>query len=138
LLPQDAALLPCEEVVSDLIGPWTVNTAQESYKFYALTCIDTVTNFLLMPSDYGTKQPVTSKCNLRIFGLLDIQDRFDAYTIVAPNLWVPIFNEYYNVLASRMSPQAYATPNPMRYVSNYINQLGMHSAFFSVKQFLPT
>jgi transposase InsO family protein len=29
----------------DLIGPWTVQLPNESYDFYALTCIDTVTNF---------------------------------------------------------------------------------------------
>jgi hypothetical protein len=45
LPPREAALLPWEEVALDLIGPWTVQLPNESYDFYALTCIDTVTNF---------------------------------------------------------------------------------------------
>jgi transposase InsO family protein len=43
--PREANILPWEEVALDLIGPWTVKVADESYEFYALTCIDTVTNF---------------------------------------------------------------------------------------------
>jgi hypothetical protein len=43
--PQEANILPWEEVALDLIGPWTIKVAAEAYKFYALTCIDTVTNF---------------------------------------------------------------------------------------------
>jgi hypothetical protein len=38
-------ILPWEEVALDLIGPWTVKVAVKSFNFYALTCIDTVTNF---------------------------------------------------------------------------------------------
>jgi hypothetical protein len=45
LPPQNSALLPWEDVALDLIGPWTVNAPQESYEFYALTCINTITNF---------------------------------------------------------------------------------------------
>jgi hypothetical protein len=45
LPPWEAALLPWEEVALDLIGPWTVSAAHESYDFYALTCINPVTNF---------------------------------------------------------------------------------------------
>jgi hypothetical protein len=45
LSPQEATLLPWGKVVWDLFGPWTVNSAQESYEFYNLTCIDPVTNF---------------------------------------------------------------------------------------------
>jgi hypothetical protein len=43
--PREANILPWEEVALDLIGPWRVKIADESYEFYALTCIDTVTNF---------------------------------------------------------------------------------------------
>jgi hypothetical protein len=43
--PQEANILFWEEVALDLIGPWTVKVADESYESYALTCIDTVTNF---------------------------------------------------------------------------------------------
>jgi hypothetical protein len=39
LSPRNVSLLPWEEVASDLIGPWTVTADQESYDFYALTCI---------------------------------------------------------------------------------------------------
>jgi transposase InsO family protein len=42
---RQAALLPWEEVALDLIGPWTVKLEVEAYDFYALTCIDTVTNY---------------------------------------------------------------------------------------------
>jgi hypothetical protein len=45
LPPQNSDLLPWEDVALDLIGPWTVNAPQESYEFYALTCINIVTNF---------------------------------------------------------------------------------------------
>jgi hypothetical protein len=45
LPPHEAALLPWEEATLDLIGPWTVKVGQEAYNFYALTCIDPVTNF---------------------------------------------------------------------------------------------
>ena len=38
-------MIPWEEVAIDLIGPWTVKVANETYEFYALTAIDTVTNF---------------------------------------------------------------------------------------------
>jgi transposase InsO family protein len=43
---REANILPREEVALDLISPWTLKVAAEAYKFYALTCIDTVTNFL--------------------------------------------------------------------------------------------
>jgi hypothetical protein len=36
---------PWEEAALDLIGPWTDKFEVESYDFYALTCIDTVTNY---------------------------------------------------------------------------------------------
>ncbi len=45
MTPREANILHWEEVALDLIGPWTVKVADESYGFYALTCIDTVTNF---------------------------------------------------------------------------------------------
>jgi hypothetical protein len=43
--PQEANILPWEEIALDLIGPWTVKLAVESYELYALTCIDTVAYF---------------------------------------------------------------------------------------------
>ena len=45
LPPRIASLAPWEEVALDLIGPWKVSVDNESYEFYALTIIDTVTNF---------------------------------------------------------------------------------------------
>ncbi len=45
LPPREAALIPWEEVALDLIGPWKVTVENESYEFYALTCIDPVTNY---------------------------------------------------------------------------------------------
>jgi hypothetical protein len=45
LPPREAALLlPWEEVALDLIGPWTVKLQNEAYDFYALPCIEPVTN----------------------------------------------------------------------------------------------
>jgi hypothetical protein len=43
--PGEANILLWEEVALDLIGPWMVKSAVESYELYALTCINTVTNF---------------------------------------------------------------------------------------------
>jgi hypothetical protein len=43
--PGEANILLWEEVALDLIGPWMVKSAVESYGLYALTCINTVTNF---------------------------------------------------------------------------------------------
>jgi hypothetical protein len=43
--PLEAALLPWDEVTLDLVDPWTVTAGQDTYDFYALTCIDPVTNF---------------------------------------------------------------------------------------------
>jgi hypothetical protein len=40
-----AVLIPWEEVVLDLIGPWKVKKTIESFDFYALTKIDPVSNF---------------------------------------------------------------------------------------------
>jgi transposase InsO family protein len=39
------SFLPFQEVAIDLIGPWSVQLPNETYEFYALTCIDIATNF---------------------------------------------------------------------------------------------
>jgi hypothetical protein len=62
------------------------------------SCASTPSPTFLMPSDYAIKQLATSGCNLKIYGSQDTQDQFGAYTIVAPNSWVPIFKESSNVL----------------------------------------
>jgi transposase InsO family protein len=45
LPPREATALPFQEVAIDLIGPWRVTLPNETYEFYALTCIDMATNF---------------------------------------------------------------------------------------------
>jgi hypothetical protein len=45
LSPHEATSLPFQEVAVDLIGPWRVTLPEETYEFYALTCIDLATNF---------------------------------------------------------------------------------------------
>ena len=45
LPPKLATLAPWSEVAVDLIGPWKVQIAGTMCVFYALTCIDPVTNF---------------------------------------------------------------------------------------------
>ena len=47
LLPeQEVRCEPFEEVAVDLIGPWNITVRNKSYKFNALTSIDTVTNLV--------------------------------------------------------------------------------------------
>ena len=46
LAPQEAALIPWQEVAVDLIGPWTLKVAGQELRFLALTIIDTVTNLI--------------------------------------------------------------------------------------------
>jgi transposase InsO family protein len=41
----EATALPFQEVAIYLIGPWWVTLPNETYEFYALTCIDLATNF---------------------------------------------------------------------------------------------
>jgi hypothetical protein len=45
LPPREATALPFQEVAIDLIGPWRVMVQNETFEFYALTCIDLATNF---------------------------------------------------------------------------------------------
>ena len=44
--PREAALLPWREVAVDLIGPWTLEVAEQRLPFIALTMIDMVTNLV--------------------------------------------------------------------------------------------
>ncbi len=47
LLPNwDIAGAPLEEVAVDLIGPWPASTPHGPVEFFALTCIDTITNLV--------------------------------------------------------------------------------------------
>ncbi len=47
LLPgQDIAGAPWEEIAVDLIGPWSASTPHGTVGFFALTCIDTITNLV--------------------------------------------------------------------------------------------
>ncbi len=46
LLDWDIAGVPWEEVAVDLIEPWITSTPHDIVKFFALTSIDTMTNFL--------------------------------------------------------------------------------------------
>ncbi len=47
LIPElDLTNIPWYEVVIDLIGPWTAKTDHFNGEFYALTCIDTITNLV--------------------------------------------------------------------------------------------
>jgi hypothetical protein len=46
LPPREAGLVPWNEVAVDLIGPWTVNVQGTEITFYALTCIDPVSNLV--------------------------------------------------------------------------------------------
>ena len=47
LLPEhEVHVAPWEEVVIDLIGPWTVKVNGRKVEFNALTCIDTASNLL--------------------------------------------------------------------------------------------
>ena len=49
LLPErEVRTAPWEEVAIDLIGPWNVKVNGKTCEFYALTCIDTVTNLVEM------------------------------------------------------------------------------------------
>ena len=45
LPPRIAHALPWQEVAVDLIGPWNVQLFNDSYDFYALTCIDIATGY---------------------------------------------------------------------------------------------
>jgi hypothetical protein len=45
LPPREATALSFQEVAIDLIGPWKVTVQNETFEFYALTCIDLATNF---------------------------------------------------------------------------------------------
>jgi transposase InsO family protein len=42
---REAMALPFQEVAIDLIRPWQVTVQNETFEFYALTCIDLATNF---------------------------------------------------------------------------------------------
>jgi hypothetical protein len=44
--PREAALLPWSEIAVDLIGPWTLEVANQRVTFHALTIIDLVTNLV--------------------------------------------------------------------------------------------
>ena len=48
LPPRHANLVPWEEVMVDLIGPWKVKVNEQDIYFNALTCIDPVTNLVEM------------------------------------------------------------------------------------------
>jgi hypothetical protein len=137
--PREANILPWEEFALDLIGPWMVKLAVESNNFYALTCIDTVTNFSdAVRLHDKTKQLVTLECNLKIFGYLDIPGQLVVYTIVVQSLWVLIFNASCSILESRMSPSAFATHNQTRFAKDYINQLTMPFAYSLLKEYPST
>ena len=45
LPPRNAAQTAWQEIAVDLIGPWTIQSRGQEIQFYALTIIDTVTNF---------------------------------------------------------------------------------------------
>jgi len=63
LLPQrDLKEQPFEEVAVDLIGPWSIEVANEKLTFNALTCIDTVTNLVeLVRIDNKSSQHIRNK-----------------------------------------------------------------------------
>jgi len=63
LLPErSVTLAPWEEVALDLIGPWTIQILGTVYEFYALTCIDTVSNLVeLIRCDHKTAPHVRRK-----------------------------------------------------------------------------
>lgn len=46
LPPREATLVPWYEVAVDLIGPWTLLVHGQEIEFYALTCIDPVSNLV--------------------------------------------------------------------------------------------
>ncbi len=46
LSDQDIAGDPWEDVAVDLIGPWPASTSHGIVEFFALTCIDTMTNLV--------------------------------------------------------------------------------------------
>ena len=63
LLPErEVRCEPFEEVAVDLIGPWKIKVHNKTYKFNALTNIDTVTNLVkIVRIDQKTSQHVKTK-----------------------------------------------------------------------------
>jgi hypothetical protein len=60
--PREAGLLPWSEVAVDLIGPWTLEVANQEVTFNALTIIDLVTNLVeLVRLDNKTAAHVATK-----------------------------------------------------------------------------
>jgi hypothetical protein len=82
LPPREATALPFQEVAIELIGPWRVTLPNETYEFYALTCIGMATNF----------PEAMSACSLRTYGWLDILGQCTVYMTKAPNLSVLTFS----------------------------------------------
>ena len=98
LLPEcKVRIAPWEDVVIDLIGPWTVKVNGCKVEFNALTCIDNASNIVELVH-IDNRHHCTSAINSCNCGLHDIHDQLDVSTTKVVNSLVKHSNGCFKYL----------------------------------------
>jgi hypothetical protein len=101
LPPQEAGIVPWNEVTVDLIGPWTANVQGTNIMFCTLACIDPVSNLVKSACGIHKKSGITLAQCLRIYGLQGTPVHCVAYMTMAVNLLAQIFSTFLRSMNSR-------------------------------------